>query len=104
MKKLDTAPSTIRALPSIVDAAGNHAHVWLNGGIGSGQDVLRAKATLIGCPFLYRLGAMEQEGVVKAIDIMAFCGRTNVLDIGRDIIHTDDPSRRPLDSGSPLPD
>jgi len=87
-RQLDGAPSSIEALPAIVDAAGQRIEVWLDGGIRSGQDVLKAVAlgargTLIGRAFLYGLGAMGEAGVTRTLEIirneldltMAFCGR-----------------------------
>jgi hypothetical protein len=88
-RQLDGAPATIDALPSIVQAAGRDIEVWLDSGIRSGQDVLKARAlgaqgTLIGRSFLYGLGAYGQDGVTRALQIiqkeldttMAFCGHT----------------------------
>ena len=98
-RQLDGAPSSIEALPSIAEAAGKDNEVWMDGGIRSGQDVLKARAlgaqgTLIGRSFLYGLGAYGQEGVTKALQIihkeldttMAFCGHTNINTVGRDIL------------------
>jgi L-lactate dehydrogenase (cytochrome) len=96
---LDGAPSSIQALPAIADAVGKAIEVWMDGGIRSGQDVLKARAlgaqgTLIGRAFLYGLGAYGEEGVTKALKIirneldltMAFCGRTNINQVGKDIL------------------
>ncbi len=98
-RQLDGAPSSIRALPAIADAVGSRIEVWMDGGIRSGQDVLRAialgaKATMIGRPFLYGLGAMGEAGVTRCLEIirneldltMAFCGRTNIRDVDRSIL------------------
>jgi L-lactate dehydrogenase (cytochrome) len=98
-RQLDGAPSSIRALPPIVDAVGSRIEVWMDGGIRSGQDVLKAvalgaKATLIGRSFLYGLGAYGEAGVTKCLEIirneldltMAFCGRTNIHDVDRSIL------------------
>ena len=98
-RQLDGAPSSIAALPSIVEAAGKDIEVWMDGGIRSGQDVLKARAlgaqgTMIGRSFLYGLGAYGQEGVTKALQIihkdldttMAFCGHTNITKVGREIL------------------
>lgn len=98
-RQLDGAPSSIRALPEIVDAVGPQTEVWMDSGIRSGQDVLKAVAlgargTLIGRAFLYGLGAMGQAGVTKCLDIiarelditMAFCGRTQITDVDRSIL------------------
>jgi len=98
-RQLDGAPSSIRALPAIADAVGSRIEVWMDGGIRSGQDVLRAVAlgargTLIGRPFLYGLGAMGEAGVTRCLEIirneldltMAFCGRTNIQEVDRGIL------------------
>jgi L-lactate dehydrogenase (cytochrome) len=98
-RQLDGAPSTIEALPSIVEAAGSRIEVWLDSGIRSGQDVLKALAlgargTMIGRAFLYGLGAMGQAGVTKALEIihkeldvtMAFCGHTDIRGVDRSIL------------------
>ena len=98
-RQLDGAPSSIVALPSIAEAAGKDIEVWMDGGIRSGQDVLKARAlgaqgTLIGRSFLYGLGAYGQDGVSKALQIiqkelettMAFCGHTNINTVARDIL------------------
>src|SRR6478735_7527463 len=90
-RQLDGAPSSIRALPAIADAVGSRIEVWMDGGIRSGQDVLKAvalgaKGTLIGRSFLYALGAYGEAGVTRALQIihkelditMAFCGRTQI--------------------------
>ena len=98
-RQLDGAPSSIRALPPIADAVGSRIEVWIDGGIRSGQDVLRAialgaKATMIGRPFLYGLGAMGEAGVTRCLEIirneldltMAFCGHTNIRNVDRAIL------------------
>jgi len=98
-RQLDGAPSSIEALPSIADAVGKDIEVWMDGGIRSGQDVLKAwslgaRGTLIGRAFLYGLGAMGEAGVTKALEIihkeldltMAFCGHTQLRNVGRDIL------------------
>src|SRR5207244_4969024 len=95
-RQLDGAASSIRALPAIADAVGSKIEVWMDGGVRSGQDVLKAialgaKATLIGRPFLYGLGAYGEAGVTRCLEIirteldptMAFCGRTNPADVAR---------------------
>lgn len=100
-RQLDGALSSIRALPAVVDAAGNHVEVWLDGGIRTGQDVLKAVAlgargTMIGRAFLYGLSAMGQEGVEKSLDIiakeldttMALCGYTDINAVDADILST----------------
>ncbi|MEM7598891.1 MAG: alpha-hydroxy acid oxidase [Pseudomonadota bacterium] len=98
-RQLDGALSSIRALPAIMDAVGNKIEVHLDSGIRSGQDVLKAlalgaKGTYIGRSFVYGLGAMGEDGVTKALEVlhkeldvsMAFCGRTDVNTLDRDIL------------------
>ncbi len=75
-RQLDGALSTIRALPGIARAVGDRCEVFLDGGIRSGQDVLKAlalgaKGTFIGRSFLYGLGAMGEKGVTTALDVIA---------------------------------
>jgi L-lactate dehydrogenase (cytochrome) len=98
-RQLDGTISSIRALPEVVDAVGDRLEVWLDGGIRSGQDVLRAlalgaRATLIGRAFAYGLGAMGEAGVTCALEIiqreldvtMALCGLRNVKEANRSIL------------------
>ncbi len=98
-RQLDGAPATIDALPSIAQAAGKDIEVWMDSGIRSGQDVLKARAlgaqgTLIGRSFLYGLGAFGQEGVAKALQIiqkeldvsMTFCGHTHINQVDSKIL------------------
>ncbi len=97
-RQLDGAMSSISCLPEIVAAVGNQIEVHMDGGIRSGQDVLKAtalgaKGTYIGRAFLYGLGAMGEEGVTKALQIihkeldltMAFCGRTDIKTVDTSI-------------------
>ena len=99
-RQLDGAVSSIRALPGIVDAVGKDIEVWMDGGIRSGQDVLKAwalgaKGTLIGRPFLYGLGAMGEAGVTKCLEIihkelditMALTGHRDIHNITKDILY-----------------
>jgi len=92
-RQLDGTVSSIRALPEVVQAVGGRTEVWLDGGIRSGQDVLRALAlgargTMIGKSYAYGLGAMGEAGVTKALEIirneldvsMALCGLRDVKD------------------------
>ena len=98
-RQLDGAPSSIHALPPIVDAVGRDIEVWMDGGIRSGQDVLKAwalgaRGTLIGRSFLYGLGAFGEAGVTRALQIiqkelditMAFCGHTDIHRVDRSIL------------------
>ena len=98
-RQLDGAESSIRALPAIVDAVGTKIEVHMDGGIRSGQDVLKALAlgargTYIGRAFNYGLGALGEAGVTMALKIihreldltMAFCGRTDITKVDRSIL------------------
>ncbi|HYP69700.1 MAG TPA: alpha-hydroxy acid oxidase [Variovorax sp.] len=98
-RQLDGAPATIEALPAIAAEVGNRIEVWLDSGIRSGQDVLKARAlgargTLIGRSFLYGLGAYGEAGVTRALQIihkelditMAFCGRTQIDTVDSSIL------------------
>jgi L-lactate dehydrogenase (cytochrome) len=92
-RQLDGASSSIRALPEVVDAVGGSVEVLFDGGIRSGQDVLKAlalgaKGTMIARAFLYGLGAMGEKGVTRSLEIirdeldvtMALCGLRDVKD------------------------
>ena len=98
-RQLDGAASSITALPAIVDAVGDKTEVWMDGGIRTGQDVLRAVAlgargTLIGRAFLYGLGAGGRAGVTRVLEIlhkeldltMALCGRSNLSEVDDSIL------------------
>ncbi|MCE9660918.1 MAG: alpha-hydroxy-acid oxidizing protein [Burkholderiales bacterium] len=98
-RQLDGAPSSIAALPAIADAVGSKIEVWMDGGIRSGQDLLKAwalgaRGTLIGRAFVYGLGAMGQAGVTRALEVlqneanltMAFCGHTDIHRVDRRIL------------------
>ncbi len=98
-RQLDGAPSSISALPAIVAAVGDRTEVWMDGGIRSGQDVLKAwalgaRGTMIGRAMVYGLGAMGEAGVTKALQIlhkeldvtMAFCGHTDIRTVDRGIL------------------
>ncbi len=98
-RQLDGAPSSIDALPAIVAAVGSQTEVWMDGGIRSGQDVLKAwalgaRGTMIGRAMAYGLGAMGEAGVTKALQIihkeldvtMAFCGHRNIEQVDRKIL------------------
>ncbi|HYW56683.1 MAG TPA: alpha-hydroxy acid oxidase [Polaromonas sp.] len=98
-RQLDGAQSSIEALPGIVAAVGSDIEVWMDGGIRSGQDVLKAwalgaRGTLIGRAMVYGLGAMGEAGVTKALEIihkelditMAFCGHTDIKTVDKTIL------------------
>ena len=98
-RQLDGAQSSIEALPAIVDAVGSQIEVHMDGGIRSGQGVVKARAlgargVYIGRAFLYGLGAMGEQGVSKALQIihneldltMAFCGRTQMDTVDKSIL------------------
>ncbi len=98
-RQLDGAPSSIEALPAIVAAVGDQIEVWMDGGIRSGQDVLKAwalgaRGTMSGRAMVYGLGAMGEAGVTKALQIihkeldvtMAFCGHTDIQTVDRTIL------------------
>jgi L-lactate dehydrogenase (cytochrome) len=99
-RQLDGAPATIEVLPAIVDAVGSQIEIWLDSGIRSGQDVIKALAlgatgTMIGRSYIYGLGAMGQAGVTKSLEIiakeldltMAFCGLKDVRQVERNILY-----------------
>ena len=94
-RQLDGALSSIRMLPSIVRAIGHRTELYMDGGVRSGQDVLKAlalgaRAVFIGRPYIYGLGAMGQAGVTAALEIirkeldtsMALCGERTVTALG----------------------
>ena len=98
-RQLDGAQSSILALPPIVEAVGSQIEVWMDGGIRSGQDVLKAwalgaRGTLIGRAMVYGLGAMGEDGVTKALQIihkelditMAFCGHTDIKTVDKGVL------------------
>ncbi len=98
-RQLDGALSSISMLPRIVDAVGDRIEVHVDGGIRSGQDVLKAVAlgargTYIGRPYLYGLGAMGKPGVTTALEIirkemditMALCGKRDIQTVDRSVI------------------
>ncbi|HEY4193653.1 MAG TPA: alpha-hydroxy acid oxidase [Mesorhizobium sp.] len=99
-RQLDGAPSSISVLEQIADAVGDKIEVHMDGGIRSGQDVLRAlclgaKGVHIGRPFLYGLGAGGKAGVTRALEIirneldttLALCGKRDILDVGKHMLH-----------------
>ncbi|MGZ3239713.1 MAG: alpha-hydroxy acid oxidase [Burkholderiaceae bacterium] len=98
-RQLDGAQSSIAALPEIVDAVGDKIEVHMDGGIRSGQDVIKAlalgaKGVYLGRAFLYGLGAQGEAGVSKCLEIirkeldltMAFCGLTDVRKVDKNIL------------------
>ncbi len=98
-RQLDGALSSIRMLEPVVQAVGNKTEVWLDSGIRSGQDVLKAialgaKGVMIGRSFVYGLGAMGEQGVTETLNVlqkeldgsMALCGRRDIADVDRDIL------------------
>ena len=98
-RQLDGALSSIKALPAILDAVGDKVEVHMDGGIRSGQDILKAaamgaKGTYIGRTFIYGLGAMGEAGVTKALEIlhkemdisMALCGHRTMDEVSRDTL------------------
>ncbi|HAD29643.1 MAG TPA: L-lactate dehydrogenase, partial [Rhodobacteraceae bacterium] len=95
-RQLDGALSSIRMLPDIIDAVGDQIEVHFDGGIRSGQDVLKAismgaKGTMIGRAFVHGLGAMGKDGVTSALDViykeldttMALCGERELKNMNR---------------------
>lgn len=106
-RQLDGAPSTIRVLPEIVDAVGHKTEVLMDGGIRSGQDLLKAlalgaKGCLIGRIMAYGLGAGGEAGVLRALEIvrketdtsMALMGERDIRNIGPHNIYSNDLDRR----------
>ncbi|MEZ5886045.1 MAG: alpha-hydroxy acid oxidase [Paracoccaceae bacterium] len=95
-RQLDGALSSIRILPEIVKAVGDRTEIYLDSGVRSGQDILKAvamgaRACFIGRSYIYGLGAMGEKGVTKALDIlqkefditMALCGEKSPAALGR---------------------
>ncbi|MGN6374300.1 MAG: alpha-hydroxy acid oxidase [Burkholderiaceae bacterium] len=98
-RQLDGAQSSIEALPAIVDAVGGRIEIHMDGGIRSGQDVIKARAlgaqgVYLGRAFLYGLGAMGEAGVTKCLELirrelditMALCGLTDINQVDRNIL------------------
>ncbi|MDC0994868.1 alpha-hydroxy acid oxidase [Pseudomonadales bacterium] len=98
-RQLDGAAASLDVLPEIVDRVGDNIEVWMDGGIRSGQDVIKAtalgaKGTMIGRAFLYGLGAMGAEGVTRCLEVisneldltMAFCGLKDINLVDESII------------------
>jgi L-lactate dehydrogenase (cytochrome) len=98
-RQLDGAPSSISALPKVVDAVGNRTEVLFDGGVRTGQDLMRAlalgaKGAMIGRAFVYGLGAAGQEGVSTVIECirkeldmsMALCGVNSIAEIDKRVL------------------
>ena len=98
-RQLDGALSSIKALPEILDAVGGKIEVHMDGGIRSGQDILKAvalgaKGTYIGRTYIYGLGAMGEAGVTTALEVlhkemdisMALCGHRTMDEVTRDTL------------------
>jgi len=107
-RQLDGAPSSIEALPAIVEAVGDQIEVQFDGGIRSGQDILKAlclgaRSTHIGRAFLYGLGAMGKPGVTRTLEIlqnelditMALCGERDVKNLGAHNLYRPDQKFNP---------
>jgi L-lactate dehydrogenase (cytochrome) len=99
-RQLDGAPATATVLPEIADTVGDRIEVLFDGGIRSGQDVLKAlalgaKGCLIGRAYIYGLAAMGQKGVTKALDLireelkvtMSLTGVKDINDVTRDVLY-----------------
>jgi L-lactate dehydrogenase (cytochrome) len=106
-RQLDGAPSSIRVLPEIVDAVGNKTEVLMDGGIRSGQDLLKAlalgaKGAMVGRIMAYGLGAGGEAGVTRALEIvrketdttMALMGERDIRNVGLHNIYANDLERR----------
>ena len=98
-RQLDGTSSTISALPGVLDVTQGKCEIWVDGGIRTGQDILRlialgAQGTLIGRAFLYGLGAEGEVGVTKVLQIlqkeldmtMGLCGATNLSSVDESIL------------------
>ena len=98
-RQLDGAMSSIRRLEPILKAVGDRTEVWMDSGIRSGQDILKAvalgaKGVMVGRSYVYGLGAMGEAGVTKALEVlhkeldlsMALCGHRDIHTVDRDIL------------------
>ena len=98
-RQLDGAPSSISAVPHIVDAVGHQTEVWMDSGVRSGQDILRAvslgaQSTMVGRAFLYALGAAGEAGVTRLLELLenelsvtlGFCGLSDIQQADRRIL------------------
>jgi L-lactate dehydrogenase (cytochrome) len=115
-RQLDGAPSSIAALADIVDSVGSGIEIHMDGGIRSGQDVIKALAlgargVYIGRPFLYGLGAGGKAGVTRCLEIirkelditMAFCGHRDIRDVDERILWGPATARAAAIAGEPYP-
>ena len=109
-RQLDGAPSSISVLPEIVDAVDSRCEIWFDGGVQSGQDMLRAlalgaKACLIGKSFLYALAAMGGPGVTLALNLLrkelevtlALTGCTDIREVDESILRRSSPKLQSCD-------
>jgi len=107
-RQLDGAPSAIAALPRIADTVGSQVEVMMDSGVRTGSDMMRAlalgaRSCIVGRSYIYGLGAGGQAGVARAIEIlgkefdttMALCGKTNIAEIGGDVLAETETQRRP---------
>jgi L-lactate dehydrogenase (cytochrome) len=107
-RQLDGAPSSIAALPRVVDAVGSEIDVMFDSGIRTGADIVRAlalgaRSCIVGRSYIYGLGAGGQAGVARAIEIlrseldvmMALCGVKSIAGIDRSILAETEAQRRP---------
>jgi len=99
-RQLDGAPSSISVLPEIASRIGKGCEIWLDGGVRSGQDVLKAialgaRAVMVGRAFVYGLGAMGEVGVTTVLELirreldltMVLCGVRTIAEINRRVLH-----------------
>lgn len=106
-RQLDGAPSSISMVPDIVAAVGNQTEVMMDGGVRTGQDVMRAlalgaKSCMIGRSYIYGLGAGGEAGVLKAVECisnelrttMGLCGVNTIDQIDRHVLMDDYPRNR----------
>lgn len=74
-RQLDGAIASLDALPEVVDAVGNRAEVYVDGGVRCGSDVvmalaLGARAVLVGRPALYGLAFGGAKGVQQVLELL----------------------------------
>ena len=100
-RQLDGAPSSIEVLPEIADTVGSQMEIMFDSGIRTGMDIMRAlalgaKSCMIGRAYAYGLGAAGQEGVAKAIELLAkeltttmgLCGVNKISEIDDRVLAT----------------